>query len=221
MDVAALDRTVYPPSPPPSTPPLFFPVTGYKTGRGYGVQRNAFDPSKYVWHGAVDIGAPLGTPVYAIADGKVFDTKQSGSCGLRAQIAHSDPGVPFSFSAAYCHLSRVAVSNGQHVKKGELIGYVGATGTATGPHLHLAIWHKYDPKTGIQAFDPVPWIGTMGGLFDQRELGGAVPFDSAMMHTPLALARVNVGKRYEIGYDALAGETLFVSPVIETVACYA
>ncbi len=149
-------RRDQPPAPVPLSPPLLFPVEGYRAGRGFGWQQKVFGDGE-TWHAALDIGAPTGTPVRAVASGRVWDTKSSGDCGTRAQIAHTDPGVPFSFNATYCHLASVIVSNGQHVSKGQVIGYVGETGNTKGAHLHFAMWVEWP-----HAFDPGPWVGLSG-----------------------------------------------------------
>ena len=149
-------RQDQPPASVPLSPPLLFPVEGHQAGRGFGWQQKAFGDGE-TWHAALDIAAPRNTPVRAVAAGRVWDTKSSGDCGTRAQIAHTDPGVPFGFNATYCHLDSVIVSNGEQVSKGQVIGYVGDSGTATGPHLHFAMWVNWP-----HAFDPGPWVGLAG-----------------------------------------------------------
>lgn len=88
------------------------------------------------FHKGVDFGAPEGTPVVAAADGKVADMGRRGNYGLYLRLAHL-PGV----ETAYAHLSRLAQSlkPGQTVHKGQIIGYVGRTGVATGPHLYYEV----------------------------------------------------------------------------------
>ena len=91
-------------------------------------------------HNGVDFAAPPGTPVYAAAAGVVRSVGDGGPCGNMVQIDH-----PNDLTSAYCHLSRFGpISPGQHVETRQLIGYVGQTGRATGPHLHFAVkrWNK-------------------------------------------------------------------------------
>lgn len=91
-------------------------------------------------HIGIDIGAPIGTPVYTIASGRVVNAGWQGSYGKFVLIAH-DPdgdGVPDYYSG-YAHLSVIDVSLGQEVIIGEKIGEVGITGVGTGPHLHFEI----------------------------------------------------------------------------------
>jgi murein DD-endopeptidase MepM/ murein hydrolase activator NlpD len=85
-------------------------------------------------HAGVDLAAPSGTPVYAPTAGYVGSAGWSGGYGLMIAIDH-----PGGMETRYGHLSRVAVTNGQYVPAGTLIGYVGSTGDSTGPHLHYEI----------------------------------------------------------------------------------
>lgn len=87
---------------------------------------------------AIDVGAKTGTPIWAMASGKVIVVKQppayNGGYGGLVIIAH-DNGT----QTLYAHQSKIAVTQGQTVKQGEVIGYVGSTGRSTGPHLHFEI----------------------------------------------------------------------------------
>lgn len=87
---------------------------------------------------AIDIGAPTGTPIWAMADGKVIVTKPvtawNGGYGGLVIIEH-DNGT----QTLYAHLSSISVKMGQMVSQGEIIGGVGSTGRSTGPHLHVEI----------------------------------------------------------------------------------
>jgi murein DD-endopeptidase MepM/ murein hydrolase activator NlpD len=87
-------------------------------------------------HNGIDFGASTGTPVYASATGTVKSAGNGGPCGNMVQIDH-----PNGLTTAYCHLSRFAAGlhAGQHVDARQLIGYVGQSGRATGPHLHFAV----------------------------------------------------------------------------------
>lgn len=88
-------------------------------------------------HTGIDFAAPTGTPVYATGDGVI---EASGSLdgysgyGIVCVVNHG-----FGFETLYAHLSKVAVSKGQKVKRGDLVGYVGTTGTSTSPHLHYEV----------------------------------------------------------------------------------
>lgn len=83
-------------------------------------------------HNGVDFATPVGTPIYATGDGVVTTVKNHRYAGKYVVIKHSN-----KYSTRYLHLSRYKVHKGQHVKRGQLIAYSGATGRITGPHLHF------------------------------------------------------------------------------------
>jgi murein DD-endopeptidase MepM/ murein hydrolase activator NlpD len=82
-------------------------------------------------HKGTDYAAPTGTPVRATSDGRVTWAARNGSFGNLVVLKHTG-----GFETKYAHLSRYAVRKGERVRQGDVIGYVGATGGATGPHLH-------------------------------------------------------------------------------------
>jgi murein DD-endopeptidase MepM/ murein hydrolase activator NlpD len=107
-------------------------------------------------HKGVDFGAHYGAPIHAIGDGVVVGTGyQSGESGYGqiTIIRHSD-----GYYSAYAHQSSYLVHPGDHVTAGEVIGYVGATGQVTGPHLHFEI---RTVEHGGQV-NPVPWLRSHG-----------------------------------------------------------
>lgn len=97
-------------------------------------------------HHGVDYAAPMGTPVHSVADGVVTFCGWGGGGGNTIKIKH-----PGNLMTGYLHLQKFAkgIKVGTHVSQGELIGYVGSTGTSTGPHLDYRIW-----KNGT-AIDPL------------------------------------------------------------------
>jgi hypothetical protein len=100
------------------------------------------------FHPGVDIGCPIGTPVYATNNGVVEDAGwNSGGYGIWVKINNGN-GIETIFG----HLSRVAVHPGQTVAKGQIIGYSGSTGEATGPHLH------YEVRKWGQHISPTPYM---------------------------------------------------------------
>jgi murein DD-endopeptidase MepM/ murein hydrolase activator NlpD len=103
-------------------------------------------PIQNVWkqHKGVDYGAPTGTPIRSVGDGVVEFAGRQNGYGNVVEIRHSNQR-----STLYAHLSRVDVRQGQHVEQGARIGAVGATGWATGPHLHFEV------KVGGQQQDPM------------------------------------------------------------------
>ena len=85
-------------------------------------------------HQGVDYGAPKGTPVWAVGDGVVTQSGWNGGCGKSVILRHQG-----GLETIYCHLSLVNVRAGAHVGQKQVIGTVGRTGLATGPHLHYAV----------------------------------------------------------------------------------
>jgi murein DD-endopeptidase MepM/ murein hydrolase activator NlpD len=89
---------------------------------------------EYRPHLGIDYGAPAGTPVQTIGDGKVIFAGPKGGDGNLVKVQHAN-----GYTTYYMHLSRILVHNGQHVGQGDRIGLVGMTGLATGPHLDFRI----------------------------------------------------------------------------------
>lgn len=86
------------------------------------------------YHQGVDLSAPAGTPIYAARSGQVSTATYGSAAGYYVRINHMD-----GFSSIYMHMTHYVVSTGQNVSAGQLIGYVGQTGVATGNHLHFGI----------------------------------------------------------------------------------
>jgi len=86
------------------------------------------------FHSGIDISSSYGHPVIAPADGIVTMAEEVGGYGRLIQIDHHH-----GISTRYGHLSAFAVIAGQHVQRGDVIGYVGLTGRSTGPHLHYEV----------------------------------------------------------------------------------
>jgi murein DD-endopeptidase MepM/ murein hydrolase activator NlpD len=98
-------------------------------------------------HRGVDFSAPAGTPVRAVAHGVVTFAGRSGAYGNQVEIEHQQP-----YSSSYSHLQKFArgLKAGEPVRKGQVIGYVGSSGMATGPHLHFMLFDNgsyVDPLT--------------------------------------------------------------------------
>lgn len=110
----------------------------------FGKRKNPFS-GEMKNHNGIDLAAAEGTPVYAIKDGAVYAAiEKDPEFGNYIILSH-DLG---KMTSVYAHLSKITVDRYQYVKKGDVIGYVGQTGKATGPHLHFEI------KTGGKAEDP-------------------------------------------------------------------
>jgi murein DD-endopeptidase MepM/ murein hydrolase activator NlpD len=122
------------------------PIDGAKLTSGFGMRNHPILGYSRM-HRGLDFGAPAGTPIMAAGDGVVDLAAANGSYGNYVRIRHND-----FFSTAYAHMSRFAagIHRGTWVHQGEVIGYVGATGLATGPHLHyevLAHQHQINPMS--------------------------------------------------------------------------
>lgn len=100
---------------------------------GYGVRRDPIYGTAKM-HEGMDFSAPIGTPVYATADGTVRTASRQGLYGNMIEIDHG-----YSYLTRYAHLSEIKVRPGQQVHRGDLIGLVGNTGKSTGPHLHYEV----------------------------------------------------------------------------------
>jgi murein DD-endopeptidase MepM/ murein hydrolase activator NlpD len=125
--------------------PKGWPVKGDITS-GYGEREDPLHGGEE-FHSGVDISVEPGTPVRATADGVVSFARWSGGSGNLVVLEHG-----FGYSTFYAHNSRIAVSVGQHVKRGDIIAYSGSTGYSTGPHSHYEIW-----KEG-KHINPMPYI---------------------------------------------------------------
>jgi len=112
--------------------PSVWPVTGWVTSE-FGPRSNPFG-SRREFHSGIDIATKLGAPIQAPADGIVTNVEKRPDLGLLIQIEHGR-----GISTLYAHLFRSAVSKGQVVKRGEVIGYVGNSGRSTGAHLHYSV----------------------------------------------------------------------------------
>ena len=86
------------------------------------------------FHYGVDLAANANTPVYAIASGTVTTAAYGDANGYYISLSHGG-----GYGSVYCHLNSFAVSAGEYVSQGQVIGYVGSTGWSTGPHLHFEI----------------------------------------------------------------------------------
>jgi murein DD-endopeptidase MepM/ murein hydrolase activator NlpD len=112
--------------------PNLWPVEGQVTG-SFGERIDPFN-GEGAFHSGVDIGSSYGHPIVAPADGIVTLTETMGGYGKTIMISHGN-----GISTRYGHLSGFAVAAGQHVQRGEVIGYVGESGRSTGPHLHYEV----------------------------------------------------------------------------------
>ena len=115
--------------PPPTIPlPLAWPLTAPVLGDRFG-------PRGVWWHSGIDLPAPMGTPVYAARSGQVvWAGWRNGGWGFLVVVAHGR-----GERSMYAHLSRIDVRLGVWVGQGVRLGLIGASGQATGPHLHFEV----------------------------------------------------------------------------------
>lgn len=100
------------------------------------------------YHSGIDFGAPTGQPIKAAYKGEVVISEYSSSAGNYIMINHGN-----GLATVYMHCSKLNVSVGQMVEKGDIIGLVGSTGNSTGPHLHFSV------RLNGEYVDPGPYIG--------------------------------------------------------------
>jgi murein DD-endopeptidase MepM/ murein hydrolase activator NlpD len=129
--------------------PAIWPVIG-PLRSGVGMRSNPFGGSSIEYHKGQDIAAPIGTPVIATADGIVTVAGWQRGYGWVVYIDHGN-----GLSTRYGHLSRIDVTVGQNLKRGEQLGLVGSTGRSTGPHLH------YEVRVNGQPVSPLLYLPTL------------------------------------------------------------
>jgi murein DD-endopeptidase MepM/ murein hydrolase activator NlpD len=139
------------------------PVKGVAFTSSYGVRSDPFRGTRAM-HAGIDLAGPIGTPIYATADGIVGRSEyNSGGYGNLIEINHGR-----GIQTRYGHLSRSMVSAGQHVKRGDVIGLMGSTGRSTGSHLH------YEVRLDGKAVNPVPFMQSTAYLQSVQRRASAV-----------------------------------------------
>ena len=130
---------------------FLWPVTGY-----YNIT-SGFRTASRPTHNGIDIASSgiYGKPIIAVADGTVLLAANNGNgYGLYVMINHGSYNGN-SYTTLYGHMSKMAVSSGQTVKAGQVIGYVGSTGRSTGPHLHYEIRVNGSPQSPLSFYNRV------------------------------------------------------------------
>ncbi|SMQ69021.1 Peptidase family M23 [Altererythrobacter xiamenensis] len=136
---------------------LVAPVPG-SISSNFGMRRHPILGYRRM-HAGMDFRARYGTPIVAVTDGRVTGAGRMGGCGIAVRLDHGN-----SLSTRYCHMSRLAVSRGQGVRRGQVIGYVGSTGLSTGAHLH------YEMYRGGRAVNPASVRFVTRAQLEGREL---------------------------------------------------
>ncbi|MFQ1004412.1 peptidoglycan DD-metalloendopeptidase family protein [Modestobacter sp. SSW1-42] len=142
------------PAPDIADAPAPRPVTGGGVAPTGGRFTTCFEMRWGVMHNGVDIAAPIGTPIYAAAAGRVVRAGEASGYGLAVYLQHDDGSV-----SVYGHINDYFVTAGQRVSAGTVIAEVGNKGQSTGPHLHFQV-NTAGLHTG--AVDPISWLAARG-----------------------------------------------------------
>ncbi|MGN5374490.1 MAG: peptidase M23 [Sphingomonas hengshuiensis] len=126
--------------------PSYQPVASLSFTSNFGVRSDPFRGTAAM-HAGVDIPGPIGTPVYATADGIVARAERAGGYGNLIEVNHGK-----GIATRYGHLSKIIVRDHERVKRGQLIGLMGSTGRSTGSHLH------YEVRIDGSAVNPAPYL---------------------------------------------------------------
>jgi len=126
--------------------PSLMPIETVRLTSSYGMREHPVLGGRRQ-HKGVDLAAPVGTPIYATANGRVEMAQWYSGYGLYVSLEHGG-----AIETRYGHMSQLNVAAGQFVKKGDIIGFVGSTGRSTGPHLH------YEVRVNGEAVNPLPYM---------------------------------------------------------------
>ena len=136
---------------------------------GFGVRSDPFQ-ARAAMHPGIDLAGPIGTPIYATADGTVLRAGwNAGGYGNLVEIDHGK-----GISTRFGHMSAVLVSAGQHVTRGQQIGRMGSTGRSTGSHLH------YEVRIDGRPVNPIPFMKSTDYLMAMKAGSGAALDQVAM-----------------------------------------
>jgi murein DD-endopeptidase MepM/ murein hydrolase activator NlpD len=161
---------------------VILPVKGHVTS-GFGPRRHPI--LGYVrMHSGVDFGAAYGSPIFAVSEGIVAFAGRHGGHGNYVKLEHGG-----GLGTGYGHMSRVAVSPGQHVQAGQVIGYVGSTGLSTGPHLHYEVYQNGRTVNPMSVSFTFRTAGVDKGELDAvkgkiAQLKGVAPGAALQKYTP-------------------------------------
>ncbi|MEO1401978.1 MAG: M23 family metallopeptidase [Cyanobacteria bacterium J06635_1] len=128
----------------PDGKPVNIPL---QVSSSYGLRSNPFGGYGYEIHEGIDLRGPYRTPIVATADGTVKEAGYNGGYGNSVTLDHG-----YGYETLYAHMADVAVTAGNTVKSGDVVGYLGSTGRSSGPHLHYGIY-----KDG-KSVDPASYL---------------------------------------------------------------
>lgn len=156
---------------------MFQPVPGARISSGYlGGFRSSGG------HSGIDFAAPAGSPIHAVAPGRVISVGRAGAYGNLVKILHSDGSIGY-----YAHMKSTNVRPGMTVGRGSVLGRVGSTGNSTGPHLHFEVRRNGAPT------NPLSWLDkdyrSSGGSLDPGSYGG-VRLDAEQLRNAQTIMRV-------------------------------
>lgn len=153
------------------------PVKEFRYTSTFGVRSDPFQGSARM-HAGLDMAAPLGTPVFATADGIVGRAERTyGGYGNLVQIEHGK-----GLETRYGHLSQILVRQGQRVHRGDLIALMGSTGRSTGSHLHYEVridGHAVNPTPFLQSADYLMALQTRQPFAPAAQTAMGGPADDA------------------------------------------
>lgn len=131
LSILAKNKTAFLASIPAIQPVSNKDLKRVASGYGYRIHP-IFKTHKF--HSGIDFTAPQGTPIYATGNGVVTVAESGNGYGNHVVVNHG-----FGYSSLYAHMSRIKARRGQKIQRGELLGYIGSTGTSTAPHLHYEV----------------------------------------------------------------------------------
>ena len=154
----------------PSEKPI---PSGVEFTSGYGVRSDPFGRGRAM-HAGIDLSGPIGTPIYATADGVVTEAEwNSGGYGNLIKIDHGR-----GIETRYGHMSKMTVRPGERVTRGQLIGRMGSTGRSTGSHLH------YEVRIDGRAVNPIPFMKSTDYVLAMQRRSNAMPMEALGLGGP-------------------------------------
>ena len=153
--------------------PSINPVEIMKFSSGFGYRQSPIGGASRN-HKGIDIPGPVGTPIYATADGMIGRAQWVSGYGKYVEIEHGN-----AVQTRYGHLSAMNVVPGQRIKKGDILGYMGSTGRSTGSHLH------YEVRVAGEAINPMAFLSPVINSAQSNMLLAAKDTDSKAMGGPV------------------------------------
>ncbi|MEO7504685.1 MAG: M23 family metallopeptidase [Sphingomicrobium sp.] len=140
---------------------------------GFGIRSDPFQ-ARAAMHPGIDLAGPMGTPIYATAEGTVLRAGfNNGGYGNLVELDHGK-----GITTRYGHMSAILVSAGQHIVRGQQIGRMGSTGRSTGSHLH------YEVRIDGRAVNPIPFMKSNDYLLAMQQKGASHSMDAVALGGP-------------------------------------